>query len=40
MYFIWYYFRYFVYLIIDLQKIKYEFQTLQPATNDTFTLFV
>ena len=32
--------RYFVYLVIDLQMIKYEFQTLQPTTNDTFTLFV
>ena len=31
---------YFVYLVIDLQVIKYEFQALQPTTNDTFTLLV
>ena len=31
---------YFVYLVIDLHMIKYEFQALQPTANDTFTLFV
>ena len=38
--YIWFNISYFVYLVIDLQLIKYEFQTLQPTTNDTFTLFV
>ena len=37
---IWRFYWYFVYLVIDLQMIKYEFQALQPTANDTFTLFV